>query len=55
MNSDDTIKLEEVDGVIVGRVYTKGVIKSCVYIVPGAHNMHIFSKEQVQQIDKDYF
>lgn len=55
MNSEDKLVMEEVDGTIVGRVYTNGMNKTCIYIVPCKENMNLFSGHQIQQIDNDFF
>lgn len=48
------IKLEEVDGILVGRIFENGE-RTCVYLVPCDENIHLFSKEQVAQISLEMF
>lgn len=55
MNPEDKLIMEEIDGTLVGRVYTRGVDKTSICIVPCKENLHLFSGQQIQQIDNDFF
>jgi hypothetical protein len=49
-----TIKLEEVEHTLVGRIYVDGRITTA-YVVPLETNKHLFSQEQLNLINNQTF
>lgn len=49
-----TISLEEVDGMLVGRIYVDGR-RTAAYIVPEKENENLFTKEQLLLINNQMF
>jgi hypothetical protein len=49
-----TIVLEEVDSILVGRIYI-GETKTAAYIIPLDINEHLFSAEQLELINNQMF
>jgi hypothetical protein len=49
-----TIKLEEVDFTLVGRVYSNGR-KTSAYVVPMPENKHLFTLDQLALINSQTF
>ena len=49
-----TITLEEVDGILVGRIYVDGK-KTAAYIIPEKENEELFTEEQLILINNKLF
>lgn len=49
-----TIEIEKVDGMLVGRIYVSGR-KTSAYIILSDENRHLFSPAQIKEIDEEIF
>lgn len=48
------LELEEVEGTLVGRIFIRET-KTSAYLIPLDENKHLFTKEQLELIDKQLF